>query len=154
LEAESAVNALRAEFGLETSGLQLIKPGDPLIDRKLEPDSRGILATLIRAHLFFGCVGFIIGFLLSLTLIALGLQPFISSPALSIGAITGFLAIAGLLVGGFFSLRPDRDPIIQKAKNATDAGHWFLIIHTRLPEQRQRALVVLNQFSQNARQTM
>lgn len=144
--ARSAARAVRAEPGLPSSGLRIIRPGDPEIDRKLEPESHGIAGTLVRAHLVLGFLGLLGGLVLSLTLVGLGVQPLAASPVTSISVITAFSTVAGLLAGGLYSLRPDHDPIIYRAKSAVRAGHWYVVVHTRKPRERRRAEYILSRF--------
>jgi hypothetical protein len=60
-DARAAADAVRSVDGLEPSDLRVIKPGDPQFERKLEPESRGIAGTLVRAHLALGIVGLCAG---------------------------------------------------------------------------------------------
>lgn len=152
--AQSAADAVRSERGLEAAALRIIRPQDPEIERKLEPESRGIAGTLVRAHVVLGVIGLLAGLVTSLLLVALGIRPFAASPVLSAAVVSGFAAIAGLLAGGLFSLRPDHDPIIHRARNSADAGHWFVVVHTRRPQQRKQAVSVLERFSDDTLQTV
>ena len=152
-DAESAADAVRSAQGLEASRLHIIRPGDPHLERKLEPESRGIAGTLVRAHLVLGFLGLLAGLVLSLALVGQGIRPFDSSPAISIGVITAFTTIAGLLAGGLFTMRPDHDPIINEARRSAESGRWFVLVHARRPEQRKRARSVLRQFSDDTVQT-
>ena len=153
-EARFAANAVRIERGLETSGLRIIRPADPQIDRKLEPESHGIAGTLVRAHLVLGVAGLLVGLVLSLLLVANGVQPFAASPVASISIVTAFAVVAGLLAGGLFSLRPDHDAIIHRAKSAARSGRWFVVVHTRRPEQQQRAFRLLRSFNRDTLRTI
>lgn len=152
--ALSAADAVRAERGLDTAGLRIIEPGDPRIDRKLEPESRRIFGTLLRAHAVLGALGLVAGLVLSLILVAYDIPPFVASPVVSVAVITAFATIAGLLAGGLFTLRPDHDRIIHRAKSATGAGRWFVVVHTRKPEQREQAERVLGRFGNDTLRTV
>lgn len=145
--AESAADAVRAERGAEAAALYVIRPHDPEVDRKLEPESRGVAGTLARAHAVLGLLGLLVGLTLSLALVAGGIQPFAASPALSVGVIAAFATVAGLLLGGLFSLRPDHDPLIHQAKSSIRAGRWYVVVHTRKPKHRDRVMDVLSRFS-------
>jgi hypothetical protein len=153
-DAQSAAAAVRAEGGVDPAGLCVIEPGDPQIDRKLEPEGRRIFGTLLRAHLMLGVVGLVLGFVVALVLIAYEVRPFALSPIASISVMTGFGAIGGLLLGGLFTLRPDHDPLIHRAKSATESGRWFVVVHTCEPEQRRRAERILSRFSENTLRTI
>jgi hypothetical protein len=151
--AESAADAVRADRGLDASGLQVIRPQDPEMDRKLEPESGGIAGTLVRAHVVLGVLGLLGGLTLSLALVAFGIQPLAASPIMSVGVITAFATVAGLLLGGLFSLRPDHDPLIHQAKSSARSGRWFVVVHTRKPEQKERAASVLDRFTDDTVRT-
>lgn len=153
-DARSAADAVRSANGFEASDINVIRPGDPRFERKLEPESSEIAGTIKRAHLVLGLVGLGAGVVLSLLLVRLGVRPFEASPLLSVAVISGFAAVAGLLAGGMFSLRPDHDPVIERARRSTGEGRWFLLVHTRRPEQRERARSVLGDYSDDTIQTI
>lgn len=152
--AQAAADTVRTEAGLESADLRIVRPGDPAVDRKLEPESHGIALTLVRAHVVLGVVGLVAGLLVSLLLVGLQIQPFVSSPVLSILVITAFATVAGLLAGGLFSLRPDHDPVIQHARKSAESGHWFVVVHMRKPEQRQRAQRILERVGDDTIRTI
>ena len=46
----------------------MIEPHDKGFASKLEPETRGIFRTLVRAHIIFGIVGFVVGLVLYVVL--------------------------------------------------------------------------------------
>lgn len=151
--AQSAAGALKSERTFMDANVRVIRPNDPEIERKLETGSDDIAGTLVRSHLLLGFWGFMIGLVAASLLVLFGVQPLVSSPVMSIGVAAAFGAIGGLLLGGLFSLRPDHDPLIQRARECTDAGRWFVLVHTRKPRELERAKELLDRFGNETMST-
>src|SRR3546814_18033960 len=61
--AAAAAATLHAETGIQAAQLRLIKPHDKGYSKRLEPESRGIARTAVRAHLSLGLAGGLLGLL-------------------------------------------------------------------------------------------
>lgn len=142
-EAASAAATLHASAGLHTTQLRLIKPYEKEYSKKLEPESRGIVRTAVRAHLILGAAGAVVGAALWALLYAIGLPAIVSSPQASAGAILFFSIIGGMLLGGLVTARPDHQIVIQRVGEATQAGRWSLVAHPRNPRQCDAVMAAL-----------
>ena len=94
--AHELAAAVRAGTGLKEAQVRVLSPGDTDIGRTLEPESRGILHTIIRAHMWLALTGAAVGILASGIMIALGVQFIVLSPGWSALLLIGFGTIGGL----------------------------------------------------------
>ena len=79
--ARRAAQAVASALSLAAAQVQVVTPGTgSLPGRKLEPESRGIWRTIVRAHLWFGIAGVVGGLLLFAVLHAMGIRFIVSSP--------------------------------------------------------------------------
>lgn len=130
---------LAAALGLGSAQVQLITPAEQHPGRKLEPESRGIWRTIVVAHVRLGIAGAIAGLLLFAALYAGGV-PFIQrSPVAAALALLFFGTVAGLMLGGLVSLRPDHDPYVEAARDAMTAGATTVVVHAFSREQGEQA---------------
>lgn len=137
--ARAAGEAVRAAVGLDRSQVQIITPHAAHPGRKMEPESHGIFRTIVIAHVRLGIVGVIVGALAFAGLYAWGL-PLITQSAWFAGAVmVGFGAVAGLMLGGLVSLRPDHDAYIQSVRTALAEGHSAVVVHAFSAQQRDSA---------------
>jgi hypothetical protein len=127
--------ALQTRAQLQAGQLRTVRPGEHEIGRKLEPEGRGIARTALRSHIILGSVGLAVGFFAWLALYLSGVVAIASSPGVSLIPFLFFGAIAGLLLGGLITARPDHQLVIQPVKTATEEGRWSLIIHPTDPRQ-------------------
>ena len=119
------------QVGYDPNQLATIAPHERRYSRKLEPESQGVFRTAIKAHTLFGLIGFALGFALWGGLYISGLPLIASSPIVSLIPFLFVLTSAGLLLGGFMTLRPDHLLVIQGVKSAKRAGRWSLVVHSR-----------------------
>ena len=145
--ARETAARLRQALQLEEAQVQLISPGDPRPGRKLEPESRGIFRTMMRAHLRLGLVGAAAGAVLFAVLFARGIPYIVNSAVMAAAVLVGFGAVAGLFLGGLFTLRPDHDPYITRVYAALELGRTALVVHSFSREQNAQAVEFLKQFS-------
>lgn len=146
-ELDAVSEELRRVSGLQNPQLLVVRPHDSEFDRKLEPETQGVARTAIRSHLFLGAVGLGFGLILWGVLYAMAIPAIVSSPFYSGGAIVAFSTVAGLLLGGLITSRPDHQVVIQRVDTATKAGRWTLVIHPRDPAQCKSAEDVLEAAS-------
>ncbi|MGB6103592.1 MAG: hypothetical protein WBF88_07055 [Pusillimonas sp.] len=144
--AASAAATLHAETGIQAAQLRLIKPHDKSYSKKLEPETRGIARTAIRAHLGLGLAGALLGLIAWSLLYASEMPAIASTPQGSAIAFVFFAAIAGMLLGGLITARPDHQLVIQRVHSATQDGLWALVVHPRSPKQCDAALAVLTRL--------
>ncbi|RZA18838.1 MAG: riboflavin biosynthesis protein RibA [Lysobacteraceae bacterium] len=127
--ARAAADGVAVALSLESAQVQLLTPGEPYPGRKLEPESRGIWRTIVRAHVRLGLVGAGVGLLVFAALHAYGLPLIVNSPVAAGFALLFFGTIAGLMLGGLVALRPDHDRYVEAARDAMDAGSTTVVIH-------------------------
>ncbi|MBV6274295.1 hypothetical protein KVP09_15480 [Alcaligenaceae bacterium CGII-47] len=142
--------ALSAGAQLLPAQIRVVRPGEHDFGRKLEPEGRGIVRTAVRAHIILGLAGLVIGFLVWLMFFLSGVGAIVSSPALSVGAFLFFGVIAGLLLGGLVTARPDHMLVIQHVRTAAEQGNWSLVIHPMTPQQCDAALRILEEAGAQA----
>lgn len=141
--AREAAAVVRAALQLGDAQVQVITPGDAHPGRKLEPESRGIWRTIVVAHVRLGIVGAVLGLLAFAVLYAMGLPFITQSPVFAGAVLFGFGAVAGLMLGGLVSLRPDHDPYIQAVRTGLEAGRSAVVVHAFSAEQRAQAAAAL-----------
>lgn len=142
-EAREEAIRLRAELGLGEAQVQVLTPHDRTVGRKLEPESRGIFRTMLWAHAKLGVLGAIVGVLAFVGLWLAKVQLIVDAAPAAFGAFLFFGAIAGLMLGGLVTLRPDHDPYIVKVEEALRKGHSAVVVHAFSHEQRTQALHAL-----------
>lgn len=137
--ARRIAQGLRRALGLKHSQVQVITPRVRHPDRKLEPETRGIVRTIVIAHLKLGAAGVVAGALLFALLYALGVDLVTSSPGFAVALMMGYGGVFGLMAGGLVSLRPDHDPYIHKVHDALDEGRSAVVVHAFDADQRDAA---------------
>ncbi|MBA4741600.1 MAG: hypothetical protein H2060_02680 [Azoarcus sp.] len=128
--------------------------GDAVIARAVEPETRGIWHTLLRAHASAGLIGLLAGVLLFAFLMGGGVRAVVSSPVLSFIALAGFGLIFGLLVGGALSLRPDHGRVIAAVRDAVSNGQWAVVAHPQDAQQTDLVVAYLESRSDRVVRTL
>lgn len=146
--AAQAVQLLVEKAHIPRAQINIIKPHDPLIARKLEPEVTGIRRTLVKSHLVFGGIGLALGVLVSIILTTVGPVFTQSSPLFTFIAVIFLTTALALMLAGLVSLRPDHDPLIAKARSAADTDRWTVIAHCISQEQQTRATEAVNYSAQ------
>lgn len=138
-EAQKVAEDLCRSTSLSRQQVRIIRPGEPHQGTDLEPEDQGIWRTAIRSHLWLGLAGMGGGLVLFLILMASGI-PFIAQNAVWAGALfVVFGGVAGLLLGGLFTLRPDHTVYASKARSALRKGQFVVSVHARGREQLNEA---------------
>lgn len=130
------------------------KSRSAVLARGIEPESEGIFRTILRAHLFTGAVGLAIGVLAWLALRYRGQTLVVGSPLLSFIALAFFATVAGLIVGGLISLRPDHSRLITLVREALRLGQWAIVAHPFDEEQAAAAVEILRADSVAVERTL
>ncbi|KAA0911836.1 hypothetical protein [Pusillimonas sp. ANT_WB101] len=142
--ASSVVADLMAEpAGLQASQVRLVNPHEKGFDKKLEPETQGIVRTAMRAHLILGLFGAVIGLGAWVIAYFAGIAALVSSPFFSLSAFAILGAVGGLFLGGLITARPDHQILIQRVKTATNEGKWSVIVHPFTPAQCDSVAQVL-----------
>jgi len=139
----AVVAALRSRVQLLPDQVRTVRPGEHGFGRKLEPEGIGIVRTAFKVHIILGLVGLVVGFCVWLWFYRSGTEAVVSSPGLSAGAFAFFGIIAGMLLGGLITARPDHDLVIQHVRTGSEAGRWSLVVHPLTPGECDAALRVL-----------
>ena len=137
--ARQAAAAVASSLSLATSQVQLIRPGDPHPGRKLEPESRGIWQTIVVAHVKLGIAGVVAGVVVFGVLYATGLPFIVNSAVAALLVLVFFGGVAGLMLGGLVSLRPDHDRYVEATRDAMEAGKTTVLVHAFSVAQRAQA---------------
>lgn len=147
--AEAMLGQLARLPGFQAGQLRLLGPDDAkashreVFGRKLEPEQRGIVRTLVRSHVVLGLVGLVVGLILFFWLYGSGQPMIVSSPVVAFIAIVGFATTFGLLLGGLVSLRPDHVRLITTVRRALREKRWAVIVHPTDAAQAERAKSLL-----------
>lgn len=142
-DARNAAEHVIQDGHLRSEKVKVVGPGVPGVGRKLEPEERGIVHTLIRSHTSLGILGLIVGLLIGGALILAGVGWAVASPFYTVGLAAIFGALGGMMTGGFISIRPDHDVLITKVEEAVHDGHWAVIVHPENHDEEERAVDVL-----------
>lgn len=137
--AEQIAADLCAHTSLSQSQVTVIRPGEPHEGRELEPESRGIWHTMIRAHIGLGLVGVGVGLVLFLVMHAVGIPFVTQNPWWSGALFLGFGGVLGLMLGGAFTLRPDHMPYLMKAQSSLRSGKYVVAVHAESLSQLHEA---------------
>lgn len=141
--ARAAAQALSATLSLGPTQVQVITPTEQHPGRKLEPESSGIWRTIVIAHVRLGIVGAVAGVLLFAVLYAMGFAFIVNSPVAAGLSLLFFGAVAGLMLGGLVSLRPDHDLYVEAARDAMAEGNTTVVVHAFSADQRDQAAELL-----------
>ena len=137
--ARTAASAIQSGIPLEASQVQVVLPGEAELERKLEPENRGIWRTIGLAHLKLGVLGGVVGALAFALMYSLGIQFIVQSPWAASLIFMSYGTIAGLFLGGLVVLRPDHDRYIQAARDAASVGRASVIVHAFSRDQAATA---------------
>jgi hypothetical protein len=135
---------VREAMGLPASQVQVLTPGDTKPGRMLEPESHGIYRTM----------GALAGILAYAVLRMQAVPMITQSPWLSLAALVFFGGIAGLMVGGLVTLRPDHDPYVMKVLGALREGDSAVVVHALSAEQKREAERILAQAGNETTSTL
>lgn len=141
--AGEAMHALQDTLALSDQQVFLILPDDPAADRKLEPEIHGIRRAMVRSHVTMGAAGLVAGVVAWLVLHFVDIPMITQSSWMSLMALLFFGGVAGLLVGGLLTLRPDHDRYVHAVKSALKKGRSAVVVHARSMEERGRAAAFL-----------
>jgi len=150
-ESESTVNSavdslIRAD--IPQSQVEIVRPDDPNIAIKVEPEVKGVARSLAKTHAMFGFVGLLAGLVLAALLVEVGPPLTQSSPVMTFIAACFVCTALGLLLAGAIALRPDHDPFIEKTRKANKAGRWTVIVHCESREQQKKVKEVIGSDTQ------
>lgn len=98
---------------------------------------------MIRAHIWLGLAGAVLGLLAFGNMLALGVQFIVLSPWWSALLLIGFGTIGGLMLGGAVSLRPDHSPYIAASREALQQGKYVVVVHATSADELEQAEAIL-----------
>lgn len=145
---DAVVQSLVVRAELPAAQISVIQPGDSYVAKKIEPEVKGIAQTFVKTHFVFGLTGFLIGLLAAGLLASYGPAITRSSPLMTFIALGFLFPVIGLMLAGLLSLRPDHDPLIDKARTAADNNRWTVIVHCTSHEQQKRVKDTVAQVAQ------
>lgn len=141
--ARDAAQAVATALSLGAAQVQVITPGETHPGRKLEPESQGIWRTIVVAHVRLGIAGAVVGLLAFAALYASDIPFIVNSPVAAALVLLFFGAVAGLMLGGLVSLRPDHDRYVEAARDAMDTGSTTVVVHAFSAQQADQAAAFL-----------
>lgn len=141
--ARDAAQAVAATLSLGAAQVHVITPDDKHPGRKLEPESHGIWRTIVVAHVRLGIAGAVVGLLAFAALYASDILFIVNSPLAAALVLLFFGAVAGLMLGGLVSLRPDHDRYVEATRDAMGAGDTTVVVHAFSAEQADQAAAFL-----------
>lgn len=121
--------------GISPSLINVVKPDDSAISKKIEPDSQGIAKTIVKSHGWLGLIGVIAGILIATILVFSGPEMTQSSPLFTYLVFIFFGLLFGMMLAGMISIRPDHDPLITKTIEASHEHHWTVTVQTEEHEE-------------------
>lgn len=145
---------IQRELGLTDRQVVVMTPHSRRVGRALEPESRGILNTILVAHYKLGIVGLVAGILVFAILYGFGIEAVTRSPGLAIAVVASFGIVFGLMAGGLVALRPDHDPYLQGVITALEEGQCAVVIHSFDDAEHERAVEWLSRFGQDVIKTL
>lgn len=147
-EDESTARRIAGKVGsllnLRPTQVQVVTPIDQQPGRKLEPESHGIFRTILIAHYKLGLAGLGTGAMLFAALMMMQVPAIVQSPWFAAGMMIGYGGVAGLMLGGLISLRPDHDPYVLKVRGALKEGRSAVVVHAYSAGQRDHAADALS----------
>lgn len=148
-ETAARAVAMRVQTTLQLTDaqVQVITPADRKPGRKLEPESDGIFHTILRTHAVLCLLGAVAGAVVFGVLWAMAVPMIVNSAVMAAAVIVVFGAVAGLMLGGLVSLRPDHDLYINKVFDALGEGHSAVVVHAFSREQNAQAEALLKAAS-------
>lgn len=141
--ARAAATAVTAGTDLQPAQVKVITPDEPHPGIKLEPEGGGILRTIIIAHTRLGLVGLALGAGLFALLMWQGVPAVVQSPWAAGLVMTAFGGVAGVILGGLVSLRPDHDRYIHATRDAIAEQRTTVVVHALTEEQLSLASEIL-----------
>lgn len=152
--ARDAATALAAKGGLSNDQIDLVEPNDPQRAAKLEPGSSSIFHTILRSHAALGVVGGVVGLILAGVLVGAGFDFAQTRPGWVFGIVGVVGVVIGMLGAGLISVRPDHEPAIAQAKDASKHGEWTVVAHARDEDEKHRADELLKEYSGQVRESL
>jgi hypothetical protein len=143
MDARVAAERVVRDGRLPLKRVLIVGPSDRALGRKLEPEDEGIFWTLVKAHVRLGAGGLVFGLLFGWLLLISDLEFATASPYYTVGVAGMFGLIAGLLLGGLVTLRPDHTVLITRVKEGLGRGQWAVLVHPTSRDQGIRAVNVL-----------
>jgi len=153
-EAQRGIRALLDRTGLTANQVKLLRPGDRHLSRKLEPESRTIFRTLLSAHLWAAVSGFIAGIALAWLMMRIGPGWAANNPFFTLFTFAWVGTLAGAMIGGLITLRPDREQLIMAARQSSEEGSWTVVAHCESVDEKAAAESQLEQSSRATKKSL
>lgn len=152
-EFDNQVAACRVAESLKLAGIPLeqiriVRPNDPNIARKIEPEAHGIAQALFSKYVMLGLIGLVFGLTIAAVLVAMGLAVVRSSSVMTFIALGLLYPVVAVLLAGAVSLRPDHDLLIEKTRIPSDTGLWGVVAHCSTREQQELVKITIGSSEQ------
>ena len=119
------------KLGLSEQKVKVIAPTDTNVSEKLEGKAKKVKSEMWSLHLIWGLLGFMGGMLIAYYLTTNGPQWAQQSVGFTYLALVSPGLFIGLFIGGFLSLKPERDTVNQEAVKGKEDNNWTLVVDTQ-----------------------
>ncbi len=153
-QAENVISSLVNDEDINVENIHLVKPQDEQVQKKLEPETKGIKQTLKKSHYRLGLCGALIGATLALLLIAFGLDALRDGKIVVIASLSVLGMFMGLIFAGAMSLRPDHELVIEKTRSASNSGEWAVIVHADSSADKERMTHAMRHYARSYAQSL
>ena len=152
--ARSAEHEVIIEAGLSPAQVKVITATDPDPGIRMEPEGQGIWRTILLAHAWLGIAGVVVGLLAFAAMMWLDVPAIAASPWISFVIFVVFGGIAGLMLGGLVSLRPDHDRYVLATQEAAANNRTTVVVHALSADQADHAARVISGLGADVTRTL
>ena len=139
--AEQAVQRLVA-VDIAPAQVEILE-GEGHMQAARSVEKRATKTALIRWHVLLGAGGLLLGALCWLFAWYARLPMVLAMPGLVLFVAVAFGVVAGLLLGGFISLRPTKGWLAAAARDDARAGEFPVVVHATDRQQARKAQEIL-----------
>jgi len=126
--------------------IKVIAPKENNVSEKLEGKASKVKSEMWSLHVICGLLGFIGGMVLAYYLTTFGPQWAQQNTGFTYLALVSPGLFIGLFIGGFLSLKPERDTVNQEVVKGNEDRNWTLIVDTEnTPLERNDVLEEIEQ---------
>lgn len=118
------------KLGLSERKIKVIAPHESHVSEKLEGKASKVKSQMWSLHVTWGLLGFVIGMIVAYFLSSSGPMWAQQNVGFTYLALVSPGLFIGLFIGGFLSLKPERDTVNQEVVKGNEENHWTLVVDT------------------------